>query len=277
MLRLTVVVGLLSFAAGASAQCYPECREGFVCSPEGQCVSICNPPCGAGEFCSADARCEPDASQTAPPQNYAPPPSNYAAPINGAVPEPAVENPALTAGGTFRLLANFDVGIGGTATIDIDGFGEVEGDLDPTLGMRLQALFPAGSLFFAGLNLGVDGYIGEGAPSDADRLVVIGVGPVFGFRYAINLGAVALEPVFAISLGFAVGTANDVELEDSAFGLEFGARGGMNVWFTEVVGANLNLGVQLHQLFTDESGVDVSLRLLQFRLGVGVILRFGAY
>lgn len=39
------------------AECFPACREGFLCSA-GQCVEACNPPCGEGFACSAAGSCE---------------------------------------------------------------------------------------------------------------------------------------------------------------------------------------------------------------------------
>ncbi len=39
------------------AECFPACRDGFVCSA-GQCVEACNPPCGIGFACSAAGACE---------------------------------------------------------------------------------------------------------------------------------------------------------------------------------------------------------------------------
>lgn len=53
-----VVFAIGSFAApaladGSSSSCFPACRSGFVCTPDGRCVSECNPPCGDGEMCDA--------------------------------------------------------------------------------------------------------------------------------------------------------------------------------------------------------------------------------
>lgn len=39
--------------------CYPECRMGFLCSPEGQCVSACNPGCGSNAQCVGPGQCAP--------------------------------------------------------------------------------------------------------------------------------------------------------------------------------------------------------------------------
>lgn len=52
---LLSTLSLLCFIQSALAQeqCFPECREGFVCSPQGQCVSECNPVCDSGQRCMA--------------------------------------------------------------------------------------------------------------------------------------------------------------------------------------------------------------------------------
>ena len=35
----------------------PPDRNGYICSPTQQCVSVCNPACGPGEVCNADGEC----------------------------------------------------------------------------------------------------------------------------------------------------------------------------------------------------------------------------
>ena len=269
-------------ASSASAQCVPECRTGYICNPDQQCVSICNPPCGSGQICTAEAQCidDPNAQQGYPQQQqqgYAQPqqppqPQPVAMPVDQPPPAPT----ALSAPGSFRLLLTFDPGFGGGGTVDAGSFGSSDFDLDPTLGARVQAQIPIGDLLFFGFNFGVDGYIGEGAPSSADRVILIGLGPVIGFHYAVSLGSVTLEPTAGLALDFAIATADDVALDDSEFGFGLGFRGGLNVWFTEIVGAQVNIGVQTHQLFGSSGGQDFRFGLTQFRLGVGLILRFGA-
>lgn len=52
---LLLVVSVPSLAR-AETECFPPCREGFLCH-EGQCVSACNPPCAAGETCTPSGQC----------------------------------------------------------------------------------------------------------------------------------------------------------------------------------------------------------------------------
>lgn len=51
-----VIAAVLVTALPAFADCFPECRAGYVCSPAGECVSACNPPCSETEQCDATAR-----------------------------------------------------------------------------------------------------------------------------------------------------------------------------------------------------------------------------
>lgn len=52
------LLAVLSVGQSAAAQaCVPKCRSGYVCSPEGQCVSACNPPCPTGEVCTPQGEC----------------------------------------------------------------------------------------------------------------------------------------------------------------------------------------------------------------------------
>jgi hypothetical protein len=46
-------------APGAPGVCFPDCRKAYVCSAQGQCISVCNPPCDKGLRCTEDARCVP--------------------------------------------------------------------------------------------------------------------------------------------------------------------------------------------------------------------------
>lgn len=61
---------LLAFLASGHAEadeghCFPTCRSGYVCTPEGKCVSECNPPCDNGTMCKAGACVTPTSSADA--------------------------------------------------------------------------------------------------------------------------------------------------------------------------------------------------------------------
>lgn len=44
-------------AEASEPGCFPACRSGFVCSPQGQCVSACNPACAADQRCTDHGQC----------------------------------------------------------------------------------------------------------------------------------------------------------------------------------------------------------------------------
>ena len=47
---------MISTSYVEASECFPECRDGYLCSPEGECVSACNPPCDDSEACDAEER-----------------------------------------------------------------------------------------------------------------------------------------------------------------------------------------------------------------------------
>ena len=282
-------------ASAPAAECYPTCRAGYVCNAASQCVSICNPVCKDDEICTAEATCisspnaqsYPQPGSGQPPQGYGQEPQQ-----NGWNQQQQQQQPGAQSGwegpratgpgpiarpGAFRLQLTFDPGFGGTISYTVDGDDAGEGDLATTLGARIQAQFSIGRFLYVGAEVGVDGYIGDEAPDDADRLVVIGLGPVFGFRYGLDLGAVAIEPTAGLGLGLAIATANDVDVEDTEFGLGVSFRAGVNLWFSETVGAHLDVGYQFHGFYgLGDDRTDVAAKLGQFRLGVGMAFRFGS-
>lgn len=198
----------------------------------------------------------------------------------GSVPveayQPIEPEGGLTAPGSFRLSASFDLGFAGAASASSD-FGDAEVDLATTLGGRVRAQIPIGNFILVGGSLGIDGYTADGAPNDADRLKVLGVEGLIGARYAIDLGAIAIEPFGFATIGLAVGLADDAVLDDSEVGLAFGLRGGTNIWFTPMIGVTVDMGYQMHAFFLDDGfGGSVTTKLQQFRFGVGGVFRFGA-
>jgi hypothetical protein len=83
-------------STAAAQECFPSCRPGFVCSPQGQCVSACNPPCDPGQQCTDAGACTPIEPAQPPhaqpphaqpphaqPPSHAPAPTTFAAPPSG--------------------------------------------------------------------------------------------------------------------------------------------------------------------------------------------------
>ena len=52
-------------AEPAPAECFPECRSGYLCHL-GECVSRCNPPCEAGTVCTDAGECSPTSAAVEP-------------------------------------------------------------------------------------------------------------------------------------------------------------------------------------------------------------------
>ena len=71
-LGLILASASVAGTARAESECFPVCREGFVCH-EGRCISACNPPCGAGEVCTAGRTCVAQEGGTEPVEPTPPP------------------------------------------------------------------------------------------------------------------------------------------------------------------------------------------------------------
>ncbi len=63
---LVIVLGSAASAAAQEAQCFPACRDGFLCH-QGQCISACNPACPEGQVCAGSGTCVPAHAYTPPP------------------------------------------------------------------------------------------------------------------------------------------------------------------------------------------------------------------
>jgi hypothetical protein len=64
LVLILIIAGSSGAHAEGGAACFPACRSGFVCAPDGKCVSLCNPPCSGNEVCSA-GECRATKSSTA--------------------------------------------------------------------------------------------------------------------------------------------------------------------------------------------------------------------
>jgi hypothetical protein len=93
-----------SRASASDTKCFPTCRSGFVCSPQGQCVSACNPPCSSDQSCSEQGECidRPGARSTTPPPPANPEAKPTSAPANDGS-KPAVTDGAREPRRRFEL------------------------------------------------------------------------------------------------------------------------------------------------------------------------------
>ncbi len=275
------------FSTVSSAQqgtCFPTCRQGYVCSPSNECVSLCNPPCSDTEICTAEARCVGDPSAQQAPAAY-PQPAGYPQPAQppaqGAPqgiqpPEPDYEviSSGLAEPGSFRLNVNFALGFGSEVTIENDAI-EAEQDLNATFGASVQGLFTVGSYFLVGPTLAFRSYEVDTAP---DRSNVFNAGLALGGHYAIDLGSVAIDPFLVATIGLGVLLSDDVVVTETALGVSFGLRAGAQIWFTPMFGATFALGYERIDLFSDDTaiGEDATLSAGQFAMDLGVAIRLGS-
>lgn len=112
-------------APPSGTACFPACREGFVCTTDARCVSICNPPCPNDQVCLEGRRCD-----------YAPP--------AGPVYEPPPPRPVTFAERTHSLLA-FHYGF--SSTVDEAG---AEGPQTSVLGVNVRTDTPVAKYLLVG-------------------------------------------------------------------------------------------------------------------------------
>ncbi len=104
-------------ASAGDAKCFPTCRSGFACSPQGQCVSACNPPCSAGTTCSDHGECV-DPS----------PPTSAPTPLPTTSPAASNESPSHD-----KIVVELEGDAAGAVLMKLQGVG---GFMGPILGGR---------------------------------------------------------------------------------------------------------------------------------------------
>jgi len=105
--------------------CFPACREGFVCS-EARCVSVCNPPCPSDQVCVEGRSCE------------------YGPPASGAVHEPLPPRRVPFEEKNFSMIA-FHYGF--PSDVEKRGTSGLHG---PALGVNMRSDVPVASYLLVG-------------------------------------------------------------------------------------------------------------------------------
>lgn len=167
-----IIVALFAYAGSAKADCFPTCREGYVCSPENQCVSACNPPCAANEACSNAGAC---VART-------PSPSPARAPNPAAQPIVEAQAPVMA----NYLIGGFDSAI---ATDSAFGIGIAVG----------HVFFGDHDGFLVGARLGL--YFGDAGG--------IRIGPDVGYRAMLIRGRVSAGFLLVFQPHIYYGGGND--------------------------------------------------------------------
>lgn len=195
--RLAFVAAVLSFlgleaTSFAADKCFPACRPGFLCSPQGTCVSECNPPCAGGETCTSGGHCKSNSSAGSSSDT----PRAAATPAPAAAPQaPASTNdaPTLTEPRTAALMGGFAVIFGGATVATSFGFTgtlqfKTEGNHAFIVGPRLGVFFPTGYVFgTAGVDLGYRGNLAKSASVEAGPLVMLQPNVAFGVKNTIPI------------------------------------------------------------------------------------------
>jgi hypothetical protein len=229
-------------AEALRGECFPACREGFVCS-ESRCVSLCNPPCPDEQTCVGGVRCEP----RAPGGVHEPPP-----PRRVSFEERGHSMAAFHYGFPSNVLVNDEDGprdsvLGANLRSDV-----------PVAGyMLVGPMFEFGS-YEPGYYFDLDVYLRARVPIDAKKVQFqIWAGVPVGLTFSFLSGDFART------------------LEGFALGWNVGVLLGGAVHFTREFGLFTEGGWQQHKMSHDRTvgGGDVDLVLKPWIWNVGFVFR----
>ncbi|AKU98965.1 hypothetical protein AKJ09_05629 [Labilithrix luteola] len=168
-----------AFADGSSSTCFPACRSGFVCTPDGRCVSECNPPCADGEICEAhECRARNRSSSrsgAAPTEIRSSSRSALSTGQDAATDADDGSEPAKAVDGAFGMHTGPVVFIANASTpgLAFDFRYKTRGDHAFVAGARAAVGFADGPDFFAiGPDLGYRGNFAHGNDLQAGLLVL---------------------------------------------------------------------------------------------------------
>lgn len=215
-------------AGTESRECYPACRQGYLCS-EGRCISMCNPACGAGEVCIDGVRCE---LQTSNQSIYEPPPP--------PPPEPTPFGKRAHSGLAFHI------GFPG----DITGSGSEE-DLDYTLGLNIRSDFPIAQYVLIGPMFEFGAWRPEPGESAPMRAFYFDIDLFVRGRIPFDLDPVDLQLWAGVPGGLSLSFLNEEiapNLEGFGVGWNIGALLGGAIHFTDEFGLLLEGGWIRHRL-----------------------------
>ena len=276
-----------------TSQCTPPCRDGYLCSNQGQCVSACNPACGPGEHCTSLGECIADenaaaseggfggsaAAASAPPYPSGPPvPQRQPAPAPEHIWQPTFEDNTPSERYHTRLFTGFTLGLFGQGRLHFDDVrpgddDDVHESMGPGGGLELGVEFRFARYF--GLAPGLRFFR---APFN-DLDMSAGVFELFlNPTFHIPMGS--LEFILPVSLG--LGFANvDADPSLPAFsrgdddgsgpGLSIGFLPGIIGWVTPTFGIYGQIGLSLQRFsLSSDDDVDYSLGMARCVLNLGV-------
>jgi hypothetical protein len=174
---------------------------------------------------------------------------------------PARTRASVGTPGPLRFYGGFNVAVGGDMQVESEQFplGEIEADLDPTIGLQFGADYVLHRYFSIGGEMRFNwvGYDGGG-----DRIFLWDLAVKPRGRYAFD--NIPLELYGALPLGLTV-AGFDGEPEGTA-GFNIGLVGGANYWFTKNMAINAEIGWVFHKFGAELGPVEIDHKMNQFLL-----------
>lgn len=261
-----------SAAAEEGIECYPPCREGYICRPStGECVSPCNPPCRQGYVCVPERRecvspCNPpcDPGQTCTEAGECI--GGTAAAAGAATAETGVPKPEA-GDRRFRLGFLGRFGFGGKQKLKFAGGGEQEYDADVTLGYTLRFEKPPAKYVSVGLDLSNYWVRAKGDP---ERDLFTDISVLVKPRYPVVVGKKhrELEAYLNLLIGGSLGVFDSANGWPETFGGGFNFNIGPG--FQAFVASRTALILELGYAYTWIKLGDTTVILGQGLLRVGI-------
>jgi len=213
-----------------ASDCFPPCREGFVCS-QGQCVSSCNPPCPAGQVCTAGSTCEPADATAAPAYDVPPPPP-----------------PKNNLGKRVHTMLAFHMGFGGS--VEEDG---TKTDLLTTYGVNVRTDFPVVRYLLIGPLVQFGAWRPE-EPANITRDYYLDIDLFVRGRVPIELDSMGFQLWGGVPIGLTfslLGEDHAQYLDGFGVGWNVGVLFGGAVHFTKRFGMFAEVGWLQHRMSHD--------------------------
>jgi hypothetical protein len=232
--------------APAGSACFPACREGFICTADARCVSLCNPPCPSDQVCVEGRRCDV-APSSAP--IYEPPPP-----------------PRVTFAERSHSLLAFHYGF--SSTVDVAG---EDGPESSVLGVNVRTDMPVAKYFLVGPMLEFGVY---------DPAYYFDLDLTLRARIPIDAGAVQFQIWAGMPIGLTLSFLKDEfaasfrpDVDGFALGWNIGVLFGGAVHFSREFGLFTELGWQQHVMSHARGTGSVELVLHPWIWNAGFVFR----
>ena len=214
-LGLLLSFGLLVSSTAVAQECFPECRDGYLCH-EGQCIESCNPPCKDGKVCTKGGQCAPDVA--------AAPSTKTDVESTAPIPDGSIVSFGVgpTIGEFYGGIVEFEVDMRNLA-VQFEGGGGINGDGNSCIYGGLSAgkrsFFNSTSASRGTLFIGAfGGYLSE---NEEIEYALAGLKLMTGYSTFASSGMSA-----GVDIGFKVGYRT--QLSDTEYGEDYsGITGGL--------------------------------------------------